>query len=173
VAARQQDVLRFDVAVDHPAAVGVAQRVRHFPRDLEGVAHRELLLPMQAVAQGFALDQGHDVIQGGRAFRRRDFSAVQQGQDVGMVQLGRDGDFAQEALGPQDGRPLGPQDLDGDPTLVPDVLREVHDRHAPLPQHLEDPVVPGQRFIEAGDQLIHARRLPLGRRYAARSHHAT
>ena len=41
VAGFEQDVLRLDVAVHKPVAVGVAQRVRHFPCDLERLVQRE------------------------------------------------------------------------------------------------------------------------------------
>jgi hypothetical protein len=46
VAAVEQDVLRFDIAVDHAAFVRVGQRIGHFARDPHGVVHGELVLPL-------------------------------------------------------------------------------------------------------------------------------
>jgi hypothetical protein len=40
MAPAEQDVLRLDVAVDHPLAVGAGQRVGHLPRDPERLVHR-------------------------------------------------------------------------------------------------------------------------------------
>ena len=57
----QQDVLGLDVAVDHAVAVGVVERRGHFGRDPDRVGDRELLLAGEPVAQGLALDVGHDV----------------------------------------------------------------------------------------------------------------
>ncbi len=47
----QQDVGRLDVAVDHVAAVRVAQRVRHLASDLERLGHRELTFPERDAAR--------------------------------------------------------------------------------------------------------------------------
>ncbi len=50
VARVEQDVGGLDVAVNHVAAVGIAQRVRHLARDLERFGHRELPFAEQALA---------------------------------------------------------------------------------------------------------------------------
>ena len=61
VAALEQDVLRLDVAVDDAVGVGVAQRVGDLAGDLERVVDGELLFAVEPVAEGLALDEGHDV----------------------------------------------------------------------------------------------------------------
>jgi len=51
VPGRQQDVLRFDVAVHDPVAVRISQRLRDLPRDPQRLVHRELLLAVKPVAE--------------------------------------------------------------------------------------------------------------------------
>ncbi len=64
--------------------------------------------------------------------------------DVGMVQLRRDLDFAQEAVTAQRGRELGPQHLDRHLAAVLQVLRPEHSGHPALASHPLDPVLFGQ-----------------------------
>jgi len=45
----QQDVLRFDVAVNHPFRMGVGQRVGDLMEDPHRVRYRELAFPRHAV----------------------------------------------------------------------------------------------------------------------------
>ena len=47
----QQDVLGFDVAMDHVVPVRVVQRVRHLGRDLHRFVDAELRLAVQLLAQ--------------------------------------------------------------------------------------------------------------------------
>ncbi len=92
--ARQQDVLRFDVAVHHVVAVGVTKGARHLARDPQGLLERQLPLPLEPVPQRFPLDVRHDVKEElGRLPR------IVQRQDVRVGQPGSDLDLAQEPLG--------------------------------------------------------------------------
>ena len=63
VAPFEQDVLGLDVAVDDPPSVRIVQRVGHLAGDPHRVLDRELLLPVQPIAQALALDVGHDAEQ--------------------------------------------------------------------------------------------------------------
>ena len=113
MAAEQQDVLGLDVAVDDPALVGVLQRLRRLPDDVERVVDRELLLLVQPVPERFALDEGHDVVQqpAGRLAR------VVETENVGVLKIGGDADFAEEAVAAKGDGELGPEHLDGDRAL--------------------------------------------------------
>ena len=59
----EQDILRLDVAVDHSFPVRVPQRFSHFTSDPDGFRHLEPMFPGQPVAEGFSLDQWHDIIE--------------------------------------------------------------------------------------------------------------
>jgi hypothetical protein len=94
VPSREQDVLGLDVAVDHVVAVRIGERVGNLPADLERVIDRQLLLPIQPVAEGFAFDIGHDVEEEAASLPR-----VEQRQDVGMIEPAGELDLPQESLG--------------------------------------------------------------------------
>ena len=66
--ARQQNVLRLDVAVHHVVVVGVSKGARHLARDPQGLLDRQLTLPLEPVAQRFTFDVRHDVIEEPRRF---------------------------------------------------------------------------------------------------------
>ena len=65
----QEYVLGLDIAVDHAVAVGVVERARHLAGDPDGVRNGELLLAGEPVAEGFAVDERHHVIDEGRGTR--------------------------------------------------------------------------------------------------------
>ena len=79
----QQDVLGLDVAVDHPVAVRVVQRVGHLGGDPHRLVDAELRLAVQLVADRLALDVGHDVVEEAVGLAR-----VEQRQDVRVLQCG-------------------------------------------------------------------------------------
>ena len=59
----QEDVLRLDVAMDDAAAMGVVEGAGHLGGDADGVGDGELLVAREPVAEGLALDEGHDVVR--------------------------------------------------------------------------------------------------------------
>jgi hypothetical protein len=63
---REQHVLGLDVAVHHPALVGVGQRVRDLAGQPHRVGQRQLALAVQQAAEGPARDVGHGVIEESR-----------------------------------------------------------------------------------------------------------
>ena len=95
----EQDVLGLDVAVDDAVAMGVVEGAGDFLREADGILDRELLFAGEPIAEGLALDEGHDVeeLAVGAA-------AVEQGQDVGVLEIGGELDLLEEALGADDGR---------------------------------------------------------------------
>ncbi len=68
--------------------------VRHFPCDLHGVLNGKLFLPVQAIAQGFALDVRHDVVE-----KTIGLARVVERKDMRVMKLGGDLDLAEEPLG--------------------------------------------------------------------------
>ena len=147
----QQDVLRLDVAMHDAAAMGVVERTRHLGGNADRIRNRELLVPRQPVAEGLALDVGHDVEQQSGVVRREGVgsrhaghAAVEQGQDVRVLEVGGGLDLGQEALGADDGGEFGAEDLDGDGAIVLEVVGQVDRGHAALAELALDAVAVGQ-----------------------------
>jgi hypothetical protein len=146
----QQDVLGLDVPVDHPVPVGVVERVGHLPRDPDRLVHAELGFAIELGTEGFAVDERHDVEE--EAIRR---TAIEQGQDVWMLERRRGGDLLHEALGPEHGGQLGLQHLEGDPPPVLQVLGEVHRGHSALAELALDQVAARQGGGQAFERIRH------------------
>ena len=72
-----------------------------------------------------------------------------------MAEPGSDLDLAQKALVTEGRGQLGPQHLEGDPAVVPDVVREVHRRHAPGADLALDRVAAGQGRRQGARHVIH------------------
>ncbi len=85
VPCREQDVLRLDVAVQHPGGVRVDKGVRHLAGNPQRLGNVELDLACQSSPQRLALDEGHHVVQ--HAAR---FAGIVEAQDVGMLQAAGD-----------------------------------------------------------------------------------
>jgi hypothetical protein len=161
----QQDVLGLDVAVDDAALVGVVEGGCDFLGEADGVGDGELLLAGEAVAEGLAFDVGHDVVEELGADATRSFAAlrmtkvrgarVEEGQDVGMLQVRGGLDLAEEALGADDGGEFGAEDLDGDLAVVLEVVGEVDGGHAALAELALEAVAVGQGGGEADGDVVH------------------
>ena len=107
----------------------VAQRVGDLARDLERVVDRELALAVEALAEGLALDVGHDVVD-----QAIGLVGVVERQDVGVVQPGGDLDLAQEPGGAHLRGQVGAEHLDRDLALVLEVVGQEDARHPALSQ---------------------------------------
>jgi len=91
----EEDVLGLDVAVHDALAMGGLKGPRHFAHNAQRLGHRQRAGALEAGPPGLAGNVRHHVVQQpvGR-------TAVEQGQDVRVLQLGGDLDLGQEALGP-------------------------------------------------------------------------
>jgi hypothetical protein len=121
----QQNVLRLEIAVDHTMAVRVIQRRRDRGREVDRLVDRKLLLAHQSRAERFPLDVRHDVEQ--QAIR---LTAVEQWQQIRMLQVGRDLDLREEALDTKHRSKLRVEHFQSDTAIVSDVAREIDGRHA-------------------------------------------
>ena len=146
----QQDVLGLDVAVDDAVAVRVVERGGDLAGDPDRVVDRELLLPVEPVAQRLALDERHDVEEEAVGLAR-----VEQREDVRVLEVGGELDLGQEPLGADHGGELGTQHLERDLAVVPQVLGEVHRRHAAGADLALDAVAVGEGGLEPVEQLGH------------------
>jgi hypothetical protein len=146
----EQHVVRFDVAVDHAVAMGVVERGGDFRGDPEGIGDGKLFLAREPVAQRFALDVGHHVEDGAA-----DTPGIEQGQDVGVLEIGGGLDLLQEPLGADERREIGAEHFDRDVAFVTDVLGEIDGGHAAGAQLALEGIAVGQRFLESFERIGH------------------
>jgi len=109
-------------------------------READGFAERELPLAREAGAERLTGDEGHDVeeLAGGLA-------AVEERQEVRVLQRGGDADLGGKARRADGGAKLGLEELDGDLPAVAEVLGQIDRRHPSLAQRPDQPVPVGQR----------------------------
>ena len=131
----QQDVLGFDVAVDHAVLVRVMQRARHVGGDAHSVVHAELRLAIKLGPERLAVNERHHVEEKAVGGAR-----IKQWQDVRMLERRRRRDLLHESLGAKHGGELGLQHLERDLALVLDVLGEIDRGHPALPKLTLDAV---------------------------------
>ncbi len=156
VAAMQQDVLRFYIAVHDAVFVRVLKGVEDFSRDAHRLVHAELRLAIQLLAQRLALNERHDVEQ--KAIRS---AAVEQRQDVRMLERRGRRDLLHEPIGAENGRELRLEQLEGDFSFVTEIFAEIDRRHPALTEMALDAVASGECVVQAVGLLGHA---CLGRR---------
>lgn len=151
VASREHDVLGFDVAMHDAEPVRRTQGIGDITQDSEGVLDGERPLPRESGAQRLSLDVGHgveeEVARGAR---------VEQGNDVGVLQLRGDADLLEKTVGPDDRCQVGVQYLEGHAPVVPQVMGQEHRGHSPAPDLLLHPVAVRQSGLEAG-KLVRGR----------------
>src|SRR5213594_24652 len=127
--------------------------------DPHRVSDGELDLPSEPVAERFALDERHDV-----EHRGVDLAGVEQGKDVGVLEVGGGLDFLEEARGADDGRELLVHNLDGDFAIVPGVVGEVDGGHAAGTELALERVAVGQGFLQAMERIGHEGKICVTRR---------
>ena len=84
-------------------------------------------------------------------------TGIEDGKDMGMLQPRRDLDLAGESLRSQGRRQIGAQDLDRNLATVPNILGEIHRRHAAGSELASEDVAPGELGLEAVEHLGHSR----------------
>ena len=139
----QEDVVRLDVAVDDPVPVGVGQGVDYLAQDPYGLGHRQLAFPRELHPERLARDERHDVVQ-----QIARGAGGEEGDDVGMLQAGRELDLAFEPLDVHRGAHLGRQELDDDLAAEAGFLGEEHAAHAAAAQLLQDAVLVADRSLK-------------------------
>ncbi len=139
VSLSKQDVLRLDVPVDHPAAMGVGQRVGDLGAQPKDVFQGKGSFGEESRPQRAAFNQGRDEVEVDTGCAR-----IDQGKNVRVLETGFDLDFAQEPLRLPRVLRTGVEDLDGDPSAMLQVLGlENRAAHSPS-DFLDEPVMTGQ-----------------------------
>ncbi len=131
---RQNQVVRFDIAVDHPLLVGMLQSQGRLPDIVAGVRQRQRSLLLQDVEQTGTLDKLHH-----QQTQLSGLLRIQSTHDVRMDQAGSGPDLAVEAFqsfGVVQQRLV--DDLEGDCHLHETMFGLVDDSHAAASQFLDD-----------------------------------
>jgi len=144
----EQDVGRLDVAVDDTLPVRIVQSLGHVGRNAHRLVHRKLVLAVELLPQALALHVRHHVEEEAVGLAR-----IEEGQDVGMLEVGGGLDLGQEALGPHDRGELRLQHLERDVAIVPHVAREVDRGHPALSELALDAVAALEGRVKAGDRI--------------------
>ena len=90
-----------------------------------------------------ALHVGHDVEE-----EPAGLAGVVDRKDVRVGETGGELDLAEEPLGADRGREVGPEDLEGDLAVVAEVLGQEHDGHAALAELALEVVAAGEAAVE-------------------------
>jgi hypothetical protein len=118
--------------------------------DTDGVGDRELSFALEPPAKGFTFDKGHDVEQ--QPVR---LTAVEQRQEIRVLQIRRDANLAEKALNAEHGAEVRIQNLERDAAIVPEVAREIDGRHAAGADLALDGIASAERGIELVDDGGH------------------
>ena len=140
----EKHVLRLDVAVDDELPMRIVERARHVTEQLRSVAHRELSVPVQPVAQGFTLDERHGVVQ----CTAVENPGGEEWDDMRMLKTRGELDLAPEPLHTERFREIRAQNFDDD--LAPErrVGGEEDPRHATARQLVLQRVCAGESVLQ-------------------------
>ena len=139
----EEDVLRFDVAVDHTVTVGIVQGVGDLACNPERLLDRKLGLSLEPVAETLPFYVRHGVPQ-----ETGHLAGGQYRQNVRVVQSSGDSDLVEEALAAERGGQIGMEQLERDGAATLQVLREVDRGHAAPAELAFDPVTVAQGIDE-------------------------
>src|SRR5207249_3806098 len=112
------------IAMDDALPMSVVQGPTHRRGDAKRFCYWELLLTIDARAQALALDEGHYVKQ-----QSARFAAVEQRQQIGMLEIRRHPDLGEKTLHAKHGAELGLEHLQRDMTIMSRVAGQVHRCH--------------------------------------------
>ena len=110
----------------------------------------QLPLTLEPLPERAALHVGHDVEQ-----ELAGLAGVVHRKDVGVGETGGELDLAEEPVGADRGREVGPEDLEGDLAVVAEVLGQEHHGHAALAELALELVAPGETAFELLLQFVH------------------
>jgi hypothetical protein len=139
MATGEEDVLRFDVAVDHAVPMGHGQRFGDLSEKADGFRNGKFSGTGEPFPERLALHIGHDVVEESFSLSR-----VEQAEDVRVLQAGGDFDFAGESLGPHRRSKIGAEHLDRDVPAVTEILGEIDCGHATLAEFSLQAVTVGE-----------------------------
>jgi hypothetical protein len=148
VVTREEDVLGLDVAMDDALLVSMAECAAHLEGVLDCILDGEHPLAVNAIAERLALHEGHYIVEqsvGG--------AGVVEAEDVRMLELGSEFDFALKAIGTDGRGEVRVEDLDGDIAVVLKVLGQEDCGHAAAAELAFDGVPVAEGAAECADRV--------------------
>ena len=136
----QQNIFRLDVSVDNAAFMGVAQRVGDFAGESDRIRHIELPLAAHPIAQRFALNERHDIIEKACTAFLSNGPTIKEWKDVRVAQVRRRCDLLEKALWTERSGNLRPEHLDRHHAIVLEIPSEIDRRHPALTELALDSV---------------------------------
>ncbi len=143
--------------MDNAPGVRVAERIGDFDQQPNRFVHGQLALTGQPLPQRLSLDVGHDVVEEPVGAAR-----IEDAEDVGMLEPGRDLDLLSEPIGAEGGRQVGAQHLDRHLAVVLEVLGEIDRGHPARAEFPLDSVAVGQGCSETINSAHGWRRRVIG-----------
>ena len=145
----KEDVLRLQVAMDDAVLMRIVERARNRDGDAYRLVNGELTLAVEPVPQRLALDVRHHIVQESVGSPR-----IEQREEIGMLEVRRNADLAQEPLGAEHRAEVGAQKLERDVPVVSEVASEIHRRHATATELALDLVATGERGLKVVDRGV-------------------
>src|SRR5437867_2863239 len=136
--------------MEHTMPVSTVERVGYLAGEANGLIDRELMLPFQPRPERFPLDQGHGVPEQSLATAR-----VEHRENVGMLEATGQPDLPLESLYTQACGQLRAQHLESHRAIMPEVVGDIHGRHAAVPELAFEPVGRSETGPEALQRIRH------------------
>ena len=129
----------------HPLPMRVIQRGGDLPRNGQRAFDTEPVLADERLSQRFAAHVRQDIVEQPVRCPR-----IDQREDVGMIEPGRDTNFLKKAITSQYGAEFGAQHLERYRPIVLEIGGQVDRCHAPGPEFAFKPVTVGESRRDAG-----------------------
>jgi hypothetical protein len=123
VAFGEQDVFRFDVAMDHAMAMRVIEGVGRLAREANGILDGKLPFAREPVPQAFAFDERHREPE-----LRRGLARVEDAKQMRMLQTRRKANLLPKPLGAKRRGDVRMQHFQRHRTIVAHIVREKNGR---------------------------------------------
>jgi len=135
--------------------MGVPESIGQLARDADGIVQRELPLAGEPLTEGFARDTGHGEPQEPGTSMSLGDAAVEDRDDVGVLEPGGELDLAEESIRTEGSRELWAKQLERDRPIVPQVLGEPDGTHAAAAELTLEEVAVTQGFPHLTDNVAH------------------
>jgi len=129
--------------VYYPVLVGIVERKCGLARNAERVLKRELPFANKPGPQALAFDEGH-----GEPQLASCFAGVEDGEDMRMLEPGREMDLASKPVRPESRGQFWVQNLERHGTVMLQVVRQKDCRHATAPELPLEDVAVAERFSD-------------------------